>query len=134
MEVTRYELLTDKMCIHYFELPKIPENVNRDDELLLWLSLFRSETEEDILKIQKMGVPIMEQVIEAYRDVSTSDELRELERMRERARYNEMSALAYKERETSIAIARSLKADGFDINAIAKATKLAVDEIMKLEV
>jgi hypothetical protein len=36
----------------------------------------------------------MEQAIEAYRRVSVSDEFRELERMRERARHNEASALA----------------------------------------
>ena len=134
LEVTRYELLTDKMCIHYFELPKIPEKVSKDDELLLWLTLFRSETEEDILKIQKMGVPIMEQVIEAYRDVSTSDELRGLERMRERARYNEASALAYAKWEKAVEIAKKMKIKGSEIDYIVEITGLPVDEIMKLEV
>ena len=132
LEVTRHEPLTEKMCLHYFELPKLPQKVNKDDELLLWLSLFRSETEEEILNIQKMEVPIMEQVIEAYRHVSASDELKEIERMRERARHDEASALGYARIEKTNEIARAMKNLGADVDFIAKATKLTIDEVLKL--
>jgi predicted transposase/invertase (TIGR01784 family) len=136
LEVTRHEPLTDKMCLHYFELPKIPKNVSKNDGLLLWLSLFGSETEEDIQKIQNMEVPIMEQVIEAYRHVSASDELRELERMRERARYNEAAALGNARREarqkTLIEIAKKMKADGAEVDYIVNMTGLTVDDILRL--
>ena len=65
LEVTRHTPLTDRMSLHYFELPKLPEVVNTDDELKLWLALFKAETEEELQQIEAMGVPIMEQAINA---------------------------------------------------------------------
>jgi len=44
LEVTRNDLLTDKMVLHFFELSRLPECINRDDLLLLWLSLFKAST------------------------------------------------------------------------------------------
>ena len=41
LEVTRHTPLTDKFVMHYFELPKVPKTLAKDDELKLWLSLFR---------------------------------------------------------------------------------------------
>jgi len=93
LEVKRHTPLTDKMSLHYFELPKIPKTVKADDGLKLWLALFGAKTEEDIKQIQELGVPIMEQAIGAYRTVSATREFRELERLRELARHNEASAL-----------------------------------------
>jgi len=135
LEVTRHEALTDRMSLHYFELPKLPklpEKAGKADSLLLWLSLFGSKTEEDVLKIQKMEVPVMEQVIEAYRRVSASDELKEIERLRSRARHNEASALGNARRETSIQIARKMKTKGADVEYIVEMTGLAVDDIRRL--
>jgi hypothetical protein len=60
----------------------------------------------------------------------------EIERLRDREFRAKASALGNARRQAiaknSMEIAKSLKDDGFDINAIAKATKLAVDEILKL--
>ncbi|MDR3296339.1 MAG: Rpn family recombination-promoting nuclease/putative transposase [Clostridiales Family XIII bacterium] len=107
LEVKRGTPLTDRMSLHYFELPKIPEPSAADGELKLWLALFRAKTEEDIMKIEEMEVPVMEQAIGAYRAVSASEEFRELERLRDLARHNEASALANAERKaTEIADAK----------------------------
>jgi len=95
LEVTRHTPLTDKMSLHYFELPKLPEAVNADDGLKLWLTLFRAETEEDLKKIQALGGPVMEQAINAYRHITATDEFKEMERMRSRARHNEAAALRH---------------------------------------
>ncbi|MDR1936419.1 MAG: hypothetical protein LBS49_12720 [Candidatus Accumulibacter sp.] len=43
----------------YFELPKLPESVSKDNGLELWLTLFSAETEEELLKIEAMEVPII---------------------------------------------------------------------------
>jgi predicted transposase/invertase (TIGR01784 family) len=94
MEVTRHNLLTDKMCLHYFELLKLPEVIDDSDGLKLWLALFNAKTEEDLSKLETIGGSVMVQAVEAYRHVSASDEFKELERLRERARHNEASALA----------------------------------------
>jgi len=93
LEVKRHTLLTDKMSLHYFELPKLPEVVDASDKLKLWLSLFKAETEEELSNIEALEVPIMGQAIKAYRHVSATDEFKELERLRFLAKSNEASAL-----------------------------------------
>ena len=100
LEVTRHTLLTDRMVLQYFELPKLPDDIiDANDELKLWLLLFKADTEEEISKIEETGVPFMVQAIEAFRSISASEEFRELERLREKTRNNERAALAYARRK-----------------------------------
>ena len=87
------------VSLHYFELPKLPEIVSKDDGLKLWLSLFKAETEEELKRIEAMEVAIMTQAITAYRSVTATDEFREIERIRSRNRHNEASALGHARRE-----------------------------------
>jgi len=61
--------------------------------------LFNAETEEELLKIEALGVTIMEQAIGAYRHIAATDEFKEIERLRSRARHNEASALGHARRE-----------------------------------
>ena len=84
LEVTRYTLLSDKMFFYFLELKKLPKDVTEDDRLLLWLSLFNAETEEDLEKIQGLVVSEMEQAINACYAITASSEFRELERLREK--------------------------------------------------
>jgi predicted transposase/invertase (TIGR01784 family) len=93
LEVTRHTLLTDKMSLRYYELGKLPKLAGADDERMLWLALFKAKTEEELAKIKALEVSVMEQAIEAYRKVTTDREFREIERMRDHAKVNEMYAL-----------------------------------------
>jgi len=93
LEVTRHTLLTDKMSLHFFELPKLPAEINADNLLLLWLSLFKADTEEDFKKIEILEVPVMKEAISAYHHVAASPEFKEIERMRSKARHDEAQAL-----------------------------------------
>ena len=102
LEVTRHTPLTDRQVLHYFELPKLPKGLNADDELKLWLSLFKADTEEEIAKIEALEVSIMQEAIGAYRHVAATDEFQEIERLRSRARHNEAAALRHA-RNTGIA-------------------------------
>ena len=95
LEVTRHTPLTDRLSLHFFELPKLPEVVDADDELKLWLALFKAETEEELQQIEAMGVPVMEQAINAYRHITTTEEFKEMERLRSLARHNEAAALRH---------------------------------------
>jgi predicted transposase/invertase (TIGR01784 family) len=99
LEVKRHTLLTDRMSLHFFELPKVSENVDANEKLKLWLKLFNAKTEEDLAKIEAMEVPEMKQAIGAYRTVTATDEFKELERLRSRARHNEASAIGKARRE-----------------------------------
>jgi predicted transposase/invertase (TIGR01784 family) len=93
LEVNRHTQLTDKQVLHYFELPKLPKEVNRDDGLKIWLSLFNAKTEEDLQTIEKLGVSFVEQAIGAYHSVTADQAFRNLERMRFDATNIEASAL-----------------------------------------
>ena len=132
LEINRHERLTDRLNLHYFELPKIPEIDGAHDELNLWLSLFKAETEEELVKIESIGGEIMEQAVSAYRRVSGTKEFQELERLRFEASCNEAAALANAEQRRSIEIAKTLKAKGMPVDEIAEITKLTVDEVILL--
>jgi len=93
LETTRHIPLTDKLCLHFFELHKLPAHINADDILLLWLSLFRAETEEEMEKIEALENPVINQAVDAYKRIVTSGELREMERLYEKARHDEAQAL-----------------------------------------
>jgi len=93
LEVTSHEPLTDKMVLHFYELKKLPPLDSADRGRDLWLKLFRADTEEELTKIEEMGVPIMSEAIGAYRHVAASSEFREVERMRSKARHDEAQAL-----------------------------------------
>jgi predicted transposase/invertase (TIGR01784 family) len=93
LEVNRHTRLTEKMSLHYFELPKLPESVSEKDRLWQWLALFKASTEEELKRIEALEVPEMEQAIGAYRSITATSDFKELERLRERARHDEATAL-----------------------------------------
>jgi hypothetical protein len=68
--------------------------------------------------------------------VQISDELKELERMRDRARRNEASELAYAERKgasgKAVEIAQKMKARGDSMSSIEEVTGLTLDEVLRL--
>ncbi len=126
LEVMRHTLLSDKMGFHFFELPKLPSDVGEDDMLLLWLSLFKAETEEELEKIKKMEVPIMSQAITA------SSEFREKERLRAKARHDEAQALHNARREEKFDIAKKMLDMDMTSDQITKVTGLTQAEIESL--
>ena len=148
LEVTRHTLLSDKMGFHFFELRKLPDDVSEKDALLLWLSLFRAETEEDLEKIKRMGVPTMEKAINAYYTITASPEFREVERLREKARHDEAQALHHAKQEgrregrregrqegiseRNTEIVRNALQMGMPIEDVAKLTGLTREKIENL--
>jgi len=125
LEVTRHTLLSDKMGFRFFELTKLPDDINGKDSLLLWLSLFKADTEEELEKIRAMEVPDMEQAINAYYKITASPEFHEIERLREKARHDEAQALHNRSAE----IARNLIEMGIPFDQVARATGLSSAEI-----
>jgi len=95
LEITRHTPLSDKMSLYFFELNKLPDDIRADNMLLLWLALFKAETKEELAKIEMMEVPVMEQVIKAYHQITAASEFREMERLRSLARHNEAAALRH---------------------------------------
>ena len=138
LEVTRHTLLSDKMGFHFFELPKLPAEVSGNDMLLLWLSLFKAETEEELEKIKEMEVPVMSQAINAYYTITASSEFREKERLRAKARHDEAQALHNARREATmernIEIARNAKRMNMPVDDIMKLTGLSRQQIEGIKV
>lgn len=136
LEVTRHTLLSDKMGFHFFELPKLPADVNESNMLLLWLSLFKADTEEELEQIRAMEVPDMSQAINAYYRITASPEFRELERMREKARHDEAQALHHAEQKglakSRAEIAKNLLKMGMPLSQISEATGLTPEELQAI--
>ena len=143
LETKRHTLLSDKMGFRFFELPKLPrlpEEANEGNILLLWLSLFNADTEEELEKLSKMEVPVMSEAINAYYSVSTSSEYYEMERLREKTSHDEAQALHIAEmrgeqrgeRKGIEKTAKNLLSMGLTIEQIMKATSLTQAEIEDL--
>ena len=113
LETRRHTLLSNKMGFHFFELPKLPDDVDEDDMLLLWLSLFKAETEEELEK-------------------TASSEFREKERLRAKARHDEAQALYNARKERDIEIARKLLKRNRPVDEIVEDTGLTYEEIKNL--
>jgi predicted transposase/invertase (TIGR01784 family) len=99
LEVNRHTLLTDKLDMRYYELGKLPEDIDVKNEEQLMLAVFNAKTEDELKRFEEMEVPIVQQTIGAYRQVVISPEFRELERLRSLARHNEAAALENARRE-----------------------------------
>ena len=95
LEVNRHTLLTDKLGLHYFELPKLQgiDSIDTNSEKELWLALFHAETEEELEKLATNGGEVMGQAIEAYRDITATEEFKYLEHLRSKARHDEAQAI-----------------------------------------
>jgi len=144
LEVRRRTPLTDKMSLYFFELCKLPKEVSADDMRLLWLALFRADTEEELAKIESMEVPVMEEAIQAYHQITAESTFRESMRLYELARHNEASALRHArdegkaegeakgEAKKALEIARKMKKAGRPLDEIMEFTGLPAESIEKM--
>jgi predicted transposase/invertase (TIGR01784 family) len=132
LEVTRHTPLTDKMGLYFYELGKLPKEVSADDMRLLWLTLFKADTEEELAMIESMEVPVMEQAIRAYHQITADSEFQEMERLRELARHNEAAALRHARDEERLEIARKMKEMGEPVEKIHTFTGLPLESIERM--
>ena len=93
IEKHRYELLTDKMSIFVFELGKLPEEIDKNNILELFLRLFKADTEEELETLENLEVDEMTQMVNAYRDIVGSPDYADLERRRLMSAMDENQAI-----------------------------------------
>ena len=98
LEVTRHDLLTDRMVLHYFELPKLPEELDTSNEQRLWLSLFKAKTIEELEQIKNTGGSMVQDAIQTYNQLSADDKFREMERTKHFAETNWQSSMVSAEK------------------------------------
>ena len=95
METSRHEILSNKQRYHFFELPKMPniDVIDTTNEKDLWLALFNARTKEELENLKTIGGEVMVTAVEAYNGITATEEFRELERQRSKARRDEAQAL-----------------------------------------
>ena len=94
LEVKRKTHLIDKQILHFFELPKLPDIIDKNDILQLWLALFKANTEEELQMIDGYGVDEINEVVTAYRKLSQSPEFNILETQRIMAEADEAQRMS----------------------------------------
>ena len=82
MEKHRYEMLTDKMSIYVFELGKLPEEIDENNILELFLRVFKADTEEELETLENLEVDEMKEMVNAYHDIVNNPDYAYLERRR----------------------------------------------------
>ncbi|WP_338631794.1 Rpn family recombination-promoting nuclease/putative transposase [Clostridium baratii] len=143
-ELSTNEELTDLEEIHFIELPKFDEIGNKNniddiekiDALEKWLE-FLKEPESNAVRQLELNDEVLKQAkTELYR-LSMDSEERERYNMREKAIYDEISALENAEKKgeknKSIEIAKNLILSNVPIDIIVKSTGLSENEIEKLK-
>ena len=140
LEVTRHTPFSDRLRLLVFELGKLPEQIGAGDMRLLWLSLFKASTMEELARIEALGVPVMDKAISAFKSIVVSPEFREIERMREKAGHDEAQALLHAtqkgrqegRQEVMYAVAQKLLGISRPMDEIMLVTGLPRDELERL--
>ena len=136
-EKKRHELLTDKLGLHFFELNKLPEEIDTSDMMKVWLKLIAARTEEDLAALEELDIAEIAQAVDAYWEITASPRFQELERMRAKARRDEAQAIENARRQgleqglkqQQEDTARRLLEMGFTIRKISEVTVLTTEEI-----
>ncbi|GHV46384.1 hypothetical protein FACS1894204_07880 [Synergistales bacterium] len=138
------------MEIHTLEMKKLPENKSDDDrenELIDWLRLIRSDREDEI-EMLATKTPEMKMAVGRLKQLSADErtrmryEARELYLMDEMARIEGAEARgiakgnaegkAEGQHEKALEVARSMFADAMSVDIVSKFTGLSVEELNKL--
>ena len=117
--------LSDKMEIHFFELKKVKGDIDTNDHKKLWLQFLKAETKEEFAMLENIGVPAIENGVQAIYTMSADERVKENIRMREKALHDQTSMLAA-EREEGRAEREA------EITSKMKALGMSDEEIRKI--
>ncbi|WWU66713.1 Rpn family recombination-promoting nuclease/putative transposase (plasmid) [Clostridium baratii] len=147
-EVNTNEELTDLQEIHFIELPKFDEIGNDDgigdiekiDALERWLE-FLKEPESDVVRKLELSDKAIKQAKEELYKLSMDSKERERYNMREKAIYDEISAIESSKEEGikeglekgKKEIVKKSLLKGFELEDISEITGLSKDEILKIK-
>ena len=93
LESSRYELLTDKFGIYFFELQKVASAAKRK-RIEDWLNVINAETEDELMAIQeKSQISEVREVAATVRELSADEKVRQEAFYREKQLRDQASAL-----------------------------------------
>ena len=134
------EILTNHFEMHFLELKKFNENTKLYEPLADWFKFLSiKEDLEDTMKVLVEKNPIMKEIYDKYNTFVKDDNLTEGYTEWEE-NYFRMLTLSEErlqgklegEKNKTISIAKSMKAENIDIETIKKITGLTLEEIEKL--
>ncbi|ENY99502.1 hypothetical protein HMPREF1092_03175 [Clostridium thermobutyricum] len=147
-EITTNEELTNLQEIHFIELPKFTEIGNKEeiediekiDSLERWLEFLIEPESNTVRQLELSDEAIKQAKTELYR-LSMDSKEREMYYMREKAIYDEISALENAEKkglekgieQSKKEVAKSLLLENIEIEVISKSTGLTKEEIIKIK-
>ena len=100
LEKNRHELLSDKFAVHFYELPKMPEGIAENADLMtLWLKLINSESEEDLKMLETVKEPSIVKAVSFIRHMSADEKTKELARLEEKRLHDEASIIGTARRQ-----------------------------------
>ena len=137
-EIESNEELTDVIEMHFIEIPKLPEECDEKDMLMVWTEFLRDPESEKVRSLEMSIEEIREAKDELVR-LSNDDKQRELYEMRSKILKDKVSALNEAERKGiekgiergKLEIAKNLL-DVLDDETIAVKTGLSMEVIKKL--
>ncbi|MDE5736927.1 MAG: Rpn family recombination-promoting nuclease/putative transposase [Oscillospiraceae bacterium] len=99
-EDTRHELLTDRMQIHFLELPKVEKiseksEAEKEDTLQLWMQLFKAKSKEELEVLKTTTIKEIQTSVNVIYDLSEDEQIRERVRQREKAEQDYYSDIAH---------------------------------------
>ena len=140
--------MTDKLTLHYSELPKL-KSYDTNDELSLWLALFNAKTEQDLDNLVKLEVDFVNEAVQDFSRITTNPEYRELELKRELRRRDEDNALSFARKQGiaqgleqglsqgleqgKVETALAMIKDGFDLITIAKYVQMPISQLEEIK-
>ena len=93
LESSRYELLTDKFGIYFFELQKVA-SAAKSKRIEDWLNVINAETEDELMAIQeKSQISEVREVAATVRELSADEKVRQEAFYREKQLRDQASAL-----------------------------------------
>lgn len=128
------KILTNKIELHYIQLPKFQEKSKRiTNKLEQWLTFIKNENVEEIKMIENKYIKKAEKELEY---LTGDEETRRLAELREKAIRDEMAAMSKAKKEgiteTKQEVAKKMLAKKIDIKTIIEITGLTKEEIQKL--
>ena len=123
-EITRNEILTDRLAIHFFELDKLPKEIDKSKKIELWLKLIGAETYEDLSELENSENIEIYKALEHVKRLNTDEIFKSRIEMRENALLEERLALNFAKREGIEEMIEAMRLSGLDNDSIEKIIKL----------
>ncbi len=92
-DVEHNKKLSDKMQIHFFELKKVKDGIDKGNRKNLWLQFIKSTKKEEFEMLRTAEMSALDRAIDDLYNMNNNEKLKELARMREKAMHDKASEL-----------------------------------------